>query len=76
MMMDDGELTWSTSTKDEDSFDVFTQDISITEQEVVLEDRKQEIKQGKHRWKQMSPDWAETVPHLVFQTDFSSTVLW
>lgn len=35
--MDDRDSTCSTAGKNEDSFDVFTKDISITEQEIVLD---------------------------------------
>ena len=62
-----------------DSFGVFTEDVSITEQEIVLEDRLRQgqIKPKKNtQQKQIITDSVWMLLHLVVQHDFSSTVLW
>lgn len=71
-------MTRSTATtNDEDSFDVFTENIRITEKKIVLGGRKKKcIKQGRHKRKLISTEAVEFVPYLVVKTDFSSSVLW
>lgn len=58
-----------------DSFNIFTEDICITEQEIVLWEKRQEKNVTNFSTKVWTES-EETAPHLVIQNDFSPTVLW